>query len=83
VIKTYVRLGLGVGIVASIAYEEEEDRDLVALDGAHLFPESVTPNHHKLAKQFVLFDNLYCDGEVSVDGHSWSNSAWATATRSG
>ncbi len=42
VIKTYVRLGLGVGIVASIAYEEEEDRDLVALDGAHLFPESVT-----------------------------------------
>jgi LysR family cys regulon transcriptional activator len=42
VIKTYVRLGLGVGIVASMAYEEEEDRDLVAIDGAHLFPESVT-----------------------------------------
>ena len=41
-IKTYVRLGLGVGIVASMAYEEEEDRDLVAIDGAHLFPESVT-----------------------------------------
>ena len=42
VIKTYVRLGLGVGIVASMAYEEEEDRDLVAIDGAHLFPDSVT-----------------------------------------
>ncbi len=42
VIKTYVRLGLGVGIVASMAYEEDEDRDLVAIDGAHLFPESVT-----------------------------------------
>jgi len=26
----------------------------------------------------VLLDNLYCDGEVSVDGHSWSNSAYAT-----
>ena len=42
VIKTYVRLGLGVGIVASMAYEDEDDRDLVAIDGAHLFPESVT-----------------------------------------
>lgn len=42
VIKTYVRLGLGVGIVASMAYDEEEDRDLVALDGSHIFPELVT-----------------------------------------
>jgi LysR family cys regulon transcriptional activator len=42
VIKTYVRLGLGVGIIASMAYEEEEDRDLVAIDGSHLFPQSVT-----------------------------------------
>jgi hypothetical protein len=31
-----------------------------------------------VASQWVLFDNLYCDGEVSVDGHSWSNSAIAT-----
>jgi LysR family cys regulon transcriptional activator len=42
VIKTYVRLGLGVGIIAGMAYEEEEDRDLAAIDGAHLFPEAVT-----------------------------------------
>ncbi|HEU4923981.1 MAG TPA: LysR substrate-binding domain-containing protein, partial [Burkholderiales bacterium] len=42
VIKTYVRLGLGVGIVASMSYSEEEDADLVAIDGAHLFPEFVT-----------------------------------------
>ncbi|MGH8243813.1 MAG: HTH-type transcriptional regulator CysB [Steroidobacteraceae bacterium] len=42
VIKTYVRLGLGVGIVAGMAYDEAEDGDLVARDGAHLFPESVT-----------------------------------------
>ena len=42
VIKTYVRLGLGVGIVAGMAYDEDEDADLVAIDGAHLFPESVT-----------------------------------------
>ena len=43
-----------------------------------IFGEKVTPNQHKLAQQFVTLDNLYCDGEVSVDGHSWSNSAYAT-----
>lgn len=42
VIKTYVRLGLGVGIVASLAFEPEEDRGLVALDASHLFDYSVT-----------------------------------------
>jgi hypothetical protein len=31
-----------------------------------------------MAKRYVVLDNLYCDGEVSVDGHSWSNSAYAT-----
>jgi YVTN family beta-propeller protein len=43
-----------------------------------IFGEQITPNHHAIADQWVLFDNLYCDGEVSVDGHSWSNSAIAT-----
>ncbi|MCH8552742.1 MAG: HTH-type transcriptional regulator CysB [Natronospirillum sp.] len=42
VIKTYVRLGLGVGIVASMAYDPEQDEDLVALDASHLFEASVT-----------------------------------------
>lgn len=42
VIKTYVRLGLGIGIVARMAYDEEVDRDLVALDASHLFASSVT-----------------------------------------
>ncbi|MEW4981799.1 MAG: HTH-type transcriptional regulator CysB [Cycloclasticus sp.] len=42
VIKTYVRLGLGVGIVARMAYDEKLDEDLVALDASHLFGKSVT-----------------------------------------
>lgn len=42
VIKTYVRLGLGVGIIASMAHDEELDNDLVALDAGHLFRPSVT-----------------------------------------
>lgn len=43
-----------------------------------LFPEDVTPNHHKIAKQFVLLDNFYVDGEVSADGHEWTMGAYAT-----
>lgn len=42
VIKTYVRLGLGVGIIAKMAYDEQLDSDLVALDASHLFQPSVT-----------------------------------------
>lgn len=42
VIKTYVRLGLGVGIVASMAYHKDQDSDLVQLDASHLFKPSVT-----------------------------------------
>ena len=42
VIKTYVRLGLGVGIIASMAYDPAIDGDLVALDASHLFESSVT-----------------------------------------
>ncbi|MFO1435634.1 MAG: HTH-type transcriptional regulator CysB [Gammaproteobacteria bacterium] len=42
VIKTYVRLGLGIGIVASMAYERKQDTDLVAIDASHLFAPSIT-----------------------------------------
>ena len=42
VIKTYVRLGLGVGIVASMAYNPVSDADLVAIDAGHLFEPSTT-----------------------------------------
>ncbi len=42
VIKTYVRLGLGVGIVAGMAIDELQDSDLVALNASHLFESSVT-----------------------------------------
>lgn len=42
VIKTYVKLGLGVGIIASMAFDEAADRELCALDAGHLFAPSVT-----------------------------------------
>ena len=43
-----------------------------------IFSEEVTPNHHKLAREFVLLDNFYCSGVLSADGHSWANAAYAT-----
>ncbi len=43
-----------------------------------LFGREVTPNHHALADQFVLLDNLFADGDVSAVGHSWSDAAYAT-----
>ena len=46
--------------------------------GLTLYGENVTPNQHQLAREYVLLDNLYCNGEVSVDGHSWCDAAIAT-----
>jgi YVTN family beta-propeller protein len=43
-----------------------------------LFGEEVTPNHHALARQFTLFDNFYCSGVLSADGHTWVNEAYVS-----
>lgn len=42
VIKTYVRLGIGVGVIATMAIDKEQDDDLVVLDASHLFDSSTT-----------------------------------------
>jgi YVTN family beta-propeller protein len=43
-----------------------------------VFGEEVTPNQHKICREFVLLDNTYCSGLVSADGHQWTDSAFAT-----
>lgn len=43
-----------------------------------MFPKVVSPNHHAIAKEFVLLDNFYVDAEVSADGHEWTMGAYAT-----
>ena len=43
-----------------------------------LFGEKITPNQHKLAKEYVLLDNFYVDAEVSADGHNWTMGGYAT-----
>jgi len=47
--------------------EGNGDPDLV------VFGEKITPNEHALAKDFILFDNFYCSGSVSADGHQWTD----------
>jgi YVTN family beta-propeller protein len=43
-----------------------------------MYGENVTPNQHQLARDYVLLDNFYCNGEVSVDGHDWCDAAMVT-----
>ncbi len=43
-----------------------------------IFGERVTPNQHKMVREFVLLDNTYCSGILSADGHQWSDTAFAT-----
>jgi YVTN family beta-propeller protein len=42
-----------------------------------IFGDKVTPNLHKLARQFVLLDNFYVNSDVSADGHNWATAAIA------
>ena len=43
-----------------------------------IFGERITPNQHKMARDFVLLDNTYCAGILSADGHQWSTTAFST-----
>ncbi len=43
-----------------------------------IFGEAITPNQHKLVREFVLLDNTYCSGILSADGHQWSTTAFST-----
>jgi YVTN family beta-propeller protein len=43
-----------------------------------IFGRKITPNQHAMAEQWAAFDNCYADGDVSKDGHSWANGAYAT-----
>jgi len=52
--------------------EGNGDRNLV------LFGDNITPNQHAIAREFVLLDNFYVNGEVSADGHNWTMGAYAT-----
>ncbi len=72
----------GANPIKHVIYIIKENRtydqvlgDLGAGDGDKsltMYGESITPNLHKLARQFGVLDNFYDSGEVSGDGHVWS-----------
>ena len=43
----------------------------------NLFDENAAPNHYKLAREFVTFDNFYVNADVSADGHNWATAGIA------
>jgi DNA-binding beta-propeller fold protein YncE len=43
-----------------------------------IYGQKVTPNEHKISRQFVLLDNTYCSGAISADGHQWADTAFCT-----
>ncbi len=43
-----------------------------------IYGEEITPNQHKLAKEFALLDNYYVSGKSSAEGHSWADAALVT-----
>ncbi|MFT7228027.1 MAG: LysR family cys regulon transcriptional activator [Methylophilaceae bacterium] len=57
VIKTYVNLGLGIGLIANMAFDERRDEGLVRLDCSHLFPQSTT--HLGIRKDTFMRSYLY------------------------
>jgi DNA-binding transcriptional LysR family regulator len=61
VIKTYVRLGFGVGIIAGPSYEPGIDSDLVALDLAHLIPPSTTKFAYLKQSYLPTFTRYFID----------------------
>jgi hypothetical protein len=80
-----VRFAGGENKIHHVIYIIKENRtydqvfgDLGGGDGdpsLTMYGEDITPNQHKLARQFGILDNFYDSGEVSGDGHVWSTSA--------
>jgi len=59
VIKTYVREGLGIGIIAAMAYQPSADTDLVRLDLSDLFPWEVTKIAYRRDKYLRTFQRRF------------------------
>ncbi|HEV8544265.1 MAG TPA: alkaline phosphatase family protein [Verrucomicrobiae bacterium] len=47
-------------------------------EGLCIFGEKITPNQHKIAREFALLDNTYCSGILSSEGHNWTDAGFST-----
>jgi DNA-binding beta-propeller fold protein YncE len=83
--STSIRFQAGANPIKHVIYIIKENRtydqifgDIKAGNGdpsLTMYGEDITPNQHKLARQFGLLDNFYDSGEVSGNGHDWSTAA--------
>ena len=83
-----VEFAIGRSPIRHVIYIIKENRtydqlfgDLGVGDGdpsLAMYGEEITPNQHKLARQFGVLDNFYDSGDVSGNGHVWSTSATVT-----
>ena len=79
VIKTYVELGMGVGIVAQMAFEAGRDRGFVKLDAGHLFAPSTT----RLALRRNEFLRGYVHAFIALFAPKYDRAAVAAALEGG
>ncbi len=80
-----VRFQRGGNPIKHVIYIIKENRTydqiLGDIDGGNgdpslvMYGEEITPNQHKIAREFGILDNFYASGEVSGDGHNWSTAA--------
>ncbi|MCU7828680.1 MAG: LysR family transcriptional regulator [Candidatus Thiodiazotropha sp. (ex Myrtea sp. 'scaly one' KF741663)] len=68
VIKTYVREGMGIGIIADLAYEREKDTDLAMRDLSHLFPWEVTKIGYRRDKYLRTYQQRFIDFFQEISG---------------
>lgn len=79
VIKTYVREGLGIGIIAAMAFDERTDGDLVKIDAAHLFASNIT----RLAIRRGVELRSYCYDFIEQFAPTLTRATIAQALRAG
>ena len=84
VIKTYTELGLGVGIVAAMAYDDKRDSNLHAIDAGHLFRSNTTRLAIKRAAYLRGYTYAFIHALLLTSRWtSWSAPGRRTATASG
>lgn len=66
---TIARFGLNVDVRGRLM--NDQDKPIPGTDTLYVTNANITPNHHKIAKQFSFSDNFYCDSDASIHGHHW------------
>lgn len=67
--SSLARFGMNVDVRGRLM--NDQDKPILGTDTLYVTNANITPNHHKIAKQFSFSDNFYCDSDASIHGHHW------------